>query len=94
MAFTYFTLGGRVYERKPKSVSDFDFASVQSDLVVAAPVSHDTHRHDRTNIRREIGRHAISAGFAILATPDPIPYIDEIAGVGLIVGGSILYGGN
>lgn len=55
---------------------------------------------DRTSIRKEsaklIGGGMIRAGIAILMVPDPLPLVDEIAGVVLIAGGAglVYYGEN
>lgn len=35
-------------------------------------------------VRRDIGSKAVQAGVAILSVPDPLPLIDEVAGVALI----------
>ncbi len=53
---------------------------------------------DRTSIRKEsaklIGGGMIRAGVAILMVPDPLPVVDEIAGLALIAGGAglVYYG--
>jgi len=55
---------------------------------------------DRTSIRKEsaklIGGGMIRAGVAILMVPDPLPLVDEIAGLALIAGGAglVYYGEN
>jgi hypothetical protein len=47
---------------------------------------------DRTSMRKEsaklIGGGMIRAGVAILMVPDPLPVVDEIAGLALIAGGA------
>lgn len=47
---------------------------------------------DRTSIRKEsakiVGGGMIRAGVAILMVPDPLPLVDEIAGIALIAGGA------
>ncbi len=55
---------------------------------------------DHTSIRKEsaklIGGGMIRAGVAILMVPDPLPVVDEIAGLVLIAGGAglVYYGEN
>jgi hypothetical protein len=41
-------------------------------------------------MRRMVGQAAVRTGIAILAVPDPIPIIDEVAGITLVVGGTYL----
>ena len=53
---------------------------------------------DRTSMRKEsakfIGGGMVRAGVAILMVPDPLPLVDEIAGIVLITGGAglVAYG--
>jgi hypothetical protein len=35
-------------------------------------------------VRRDLGSKAVTAGYTILSVPDPLPFIDEVAGVALI----------
>ena len=47
--------------------------------------------NDKSTIWRMVGSGMVRAGVAILLVPDPIPLVDEIIGVGLIVvGGTII----
>jgi len=53
---------------------------------VLNPVPMETYKQDNFSpaFRQDIGAKSVQAGITILATPDPLPFIDEVAGVFLI----------
>lgn len=52
--------------------------------VVAKTDSHED------SIIWKVGHGSVWLGTAILSVPDPIPYVDEMVGVGLVAGGAAL----
>ncbi len=53
---------------------------------VLNPVANETTRSSNFSpaVRRDIGAKSVNAGVTILMVPDPLPFIDEVAGVALI----------
>ncbi len=57
------------------------------ELSVSKSVSEETTSSDEFNAWRAIGTGMVRAGTTILLVPDPIPLVDEIVGVSLVIGG-------
>jgi len=55
-----------------------------STELVSVPM--ETTRQDNFSpaVRKDIGSKSVQAGITILSVPDPLPFIDEVAGVALI----------
>lgn len=48
------------------------------------------YNEPKDDMRRLIGQAAVRTGIAILAVPDPLPFVDEVAGITLVAGGTYL----
>jgi hypothetical protein len=76
------------------------FADEEDDEVTsritraAEPTMKVTKRYEMEerddSLRRMIGQAAVRTGIAILAVPDPLPFVDEVAGITLVAGGTYL----
>ena len=60
----------------------------------AKPVKKEPKRYEMQQrddgLRKVIGQAAVRTGIAILAVPDPLPFVDEVAGITLVAGGTYL----
>ena len=52
--------------------------------LVSVPMETRRENNFSPAVRRDIGSKAVQAGVTILSVPDPLPLIDEVAGVALI----------
>jgi hypothetical protein len=87
----------RVYGRAPPStVSSFIRESSSSGHVAPnGRRSEDSPKASEKSfttkvVRQSFGTGMVRTGLAILAVPDPLPFIDEAIGAVLVVGGSLL----
>jgi len=55
-------------------------------------VKSETTTQEKDSLWQKIGMGMVRTGVAILSVPDPLPFIDEGIGIGLVAGGAtILY---
>jgi hypothetical protein len=60
-----------------------------AEPTTSVTVEAKTDSHEDSIIWK-VGHGSVWLGTAILSVPDPIPYVDEMVGVGLVAGGAAL----
>ena len=107
---TYFEIGGHTVECEVMDDVPTEGTPISRRMVGASPEPSVVSRpagslgkitHTNKHVQKEntmgkmLARGSIRAGVAILSVPDPLPFVDELAGVVLIgVGAGYLYATN